>query len=197
MPIIKHGHTEPPVLQKVRDAGFDVFTKGDYNLNIIGVRNLASTRSNLFDDTMHVCCKVDGEWIELVGPATTDPGRYWLQKEDYKACAIMYHPQQCRSAYKVGIHKSYRAIVQRKPVKYWRDGNKDAHLNYTGKIHEGVIGLNLHRSSTKEGGSTVIGAWSAGCQVWQDPEDFYAMMELAYEQLKKGWHRFTYTLIAE
>jgi hypothetical protein len=143
----------PAVLDDVAKHRFTVFTQGDYNFNIIGVRNLDSSSVNRFDDTIYVCWKVGFEWKMFKAPITTDPGRYWLEKPDYKPCAVMYHNQQVRSAYKFGLHRgSYKALVQAKPIKYWRDGNKDAHIDYTGTIYNDIIGLNIHRASTRQDG---------------------------------------------
>ena len=43
----------PMVLQMVRDRGHRVFTSGEYNLNIVGVRS-AHNGTNRFDDELHV-----------------------------------------------------------------------------------------------------------------------------------------------
>ena len=139
-------------------------------------------------------------WVEEWGPATTDPGSYWLTKPDYKPCAIYYHPQQARGAYEIGLHRgSYTALVQRRPVKFWRDGNKDEHADYYGVLYTDVIGLNIHRSSTRPEGGQTVDKWSAGCQVWKYAADHARMIELCKLQLQHHptWTKFTYTLIPE
>jgi len=193
----KHDHL-PDIIIKVKEHGFVVFNDGDYDLNIIGVRNITNPQPNVFDDKLIVAYTVDGIWYTEEAKITTDAGRYWLQKPDYKPCAIYYHPQQARGAYKIGLHRGYKAIRQIRNVKYWRDGNKDQHADYSGKIHTGLIGLNLHRSSTREGGSNYVDKWSAGCQVFQNNADFQRFLELCDLQVSVlKYHTFTYTLIAE
>ena len=82
----------PPILKKVQDHGFTIFHDGDYDLNIVGVRNLNSNRDNEFDDKLIVAYKTGDLWITEEFIITTDPGRYWLTKPDYKPCAIYKHP---------------------------------------------------------------------------------------------------------
>jgi hypothetical protein len=120
-----------------------------------------------------------------------------LEKEDYKACAVYKHPQQARGAYKVGLHRgSYEALVQWRPVEYWRDGNKDEKADYGGEVFKDVIGLNIHRSSIHD--SDEINRYSAGCIVFSKMEDWNTFMKLVHKQKRTmGYHTFTFTLIAE
>ena len=195
-----HYEELPPLLKKLKDDyGYVYFDDGDYDLNIIGVRKLGDDSGfNQFNDRIFIIYKKGDIWVEESGAATTDPGRYWLLKPDYHACAIMKHPQQARGAYKLGIHRGYEALTQCTALEYWRDGSKDEILDYKGKVFKKNIALNIHRSSTREGGSVYVDRHSAGCQVWQDPIDFRRMLELCKLQIKTlGYRTFTYTLIAE
>ena len=75
----------PPILEKIKkEYGFAIFDHGNYDLNIIGIRNLNSSRSNLFDDKMIVAYLLDEKWITEEFIITTDPSSYYLMKEDYK-----------------------------------------------------------------------------------------------------------------
>jgi hypothetical protein len=51
----------------VKDKGYNWFNKGDYNLNIVGVRNSATGDevTNKFDDKITLSYKVEGEWQVL------------------------------------------------------------------------------------------------------------------------------------
>lgn len=191
----------PPILKKVLDHGFVIFQDGDYDLNIVGVRNLNSKLDNQFDDKLIVAYRLKSKWITEEFIITTDPGRYWLTKKDYKACAIYKHPQQARGAYKIGNHRGYEACVQRHPVEFWRDSNKDEHADYNcSKVYKAAIGLNLHRASTNVSGSKYVDRWSAGCQVFKyaDIRGFKRFMWLCHQQIKSlNYRTFTYTLIGE
>lgn len=189
---------KPDILKKIEEEyGFKVFSDGAYDLNIIGVRNLENN-ANQYDDKLHVCyLSEDGHWKEDIFQVSTDPGRYWLEKEDYKACAVYKHPQQARGAYKVGMHRGkYEALVQCQPVEYWRDGNKDFKADYGGEVFKNIIGLNIHRSSIHD--SDEVNKYSAGCIVFSKMSDWESFMELVHKQKKTmGYHTFTFTLIAE
>ena len=190
----------PPELVKVKEAGFTIFEDGNYDLNIVGFRKLGDPDGfNQFNDRITISYKLNQKWIVEEGAATTDAGRYWLTKPDYKACAIMYHPQQARGAYKIGLHKGkYEALRQIQPMKFWRDGNKDEHLDYSGHVYKDLIYMNIHKSSSREHGSLYVDKWSAGCQVWQNSKDHERMVELCYKQIESlGYRTFTYTLLAE
>ena len=196
--MIRREHEElPDILWVVKKHGFIVFEDGDYDLNIIGIRNVTNPQDNQFDDKIVIAYLEDGKWITEEAAITTDPGRYWLQKADYKPCAVYYHPQQARGAYKIGQHKTYEALKQIYAVRFWRDGDKDEHAEYSGTVYKDLIGLNIHRSSLREGGSSYVDKWSAGCQVFQNNDDFQRLLELCKLQIKHlGYKTFTYTLIS-
>ena len=129
--------------------------------------------------------------------ATTEPGITSMTKPvSYKGCAILV-PGQYRSAWKLGYHKGkYEAVVQYKPVKVYRDNNKDAVYDFNPKtIEEGTFGINIHKAGTH---STQVDNWSAGCQVFANKEDFEKFMKLVHYQISQGHGKlFTYTLINE
>ena len=190
----------PPILQRVEKQGFKVFSAGDYDLNIVGVRTIQDRKDNEFDDRIYIAYLLDGRWIVESGEATTDAGRYWLTKPDYKPCAVYLHPQQARGAYEIGLHRGkYEALVQIKPVLFWRDGNKDSHVDYNSSVaYHDRIGLNIHRATAKDSGSMYVERFSAGCQVWKYRSDHERMMILCKRQIeKRGWNRFSYTLITD
>ena len=195
------------LLEKIKSAdfskilvnkGYAYFTNGKYNLNIIGVRRAGTKVTNQFDDYIVV------EYIDMYGiktrdvfPATTDPGLSSMTKPmSTKGCAILV-PGQYRSSWMIGYHKGkYEAIVQYKPVKVYRDNNKDAVYDFNPKtIEEGTFGINIHKAGTH---STQVDNWSAGCQVLANKEDFDTLMKLAHRQISQGYGKlFTYTLINE
>lgn len=193
---------EPEILEYVESFGFKVFRNGDYNLNIIGVRNLSERVAGLFDDKMYIVFKQDGVWQQWTADITTDPGRYYLEKTDYRedGVAILVHPQQCRGAYKIGPHGKtrYTALRQHKAVKIWRDNDHDSILDfdrYT-EIHEGIFYINIHRASTNPNGTKYVSNYSAGCTVFSNIHDFDIFMSLCYKSATTYGDTFTYTLVA-
>ena len=175
------------------------FESGDYNINIISVRN-HSGRADIFDDFMNVIYKVDGEWVIDSYIITTEPGTTILRRPiNNKGTAILV-PDQYRSTYKIDTHggkRKYTALCQRTgKVSVWRDGNKDSKPDYVGHKDKGLYGINIHRhwgSDERE----YTGGVSAGCQVFQSSEDFYEFMDTCNKSADKWSNSFTYTLINE
>ena len=131
---------------------------------------------------------------------TTDPGRFYLEDENYRngeGVAVIYHPQQARGAYKIGRHKGlYDCLRQYQPVKFWRDRTFDDKADYTGPIHKDLIFVQIHRASKK--GSTKINKYSAGCIVFSDSKEFGFFMALAQKQISSlGYRTYTLTIIGE
>ena len=102
-------------LQEVMERlGYAFFTKGNYNVNIIGVRN-PNLVANSFDDTMLMAYKVADRWVLKEWEITTDAGRYWLKHPmNTKGTAILV-PNQYRGVYKIDGHgvTRYTALCQR------------------------------------------------------------------------------------
>ena len=181
-----------------KKKGYAYFTNGAYNLNIIGVRASGVNITNSFDDILLLIYKTpNGNWTRQVYQITTDPGQYYMTKPcNSKGTAILV-PGQYRGAYKIGLHRGkYKALCQNKPVKVYRDNNKNNVYDYDpNTLDEGMFGINIHKAGTH---STQVDNWSAGCQVLANKEDFDTLMKLAHRQISQGYGKlFTYTLINE
>ena len=187
----------------MENKGYSFFEKGDYNLNIIGIRNKSGDASK-FDDTINLIYKDDGEWVCETYKVTTEPGTSILKRPikevRHKGTAILV-PGQYKGTYQVGWHGSktngHQALVQRGgKVKVWRDNNRDETPDYHGPEEEGWFGINIHKH---RGSSARVntGGVSAGCQVFQDSRDFYEFMETCEIASRKWGNSFTYTLLEE
>jgi len=169
------------------------------NINIIGVRR-DNQGSNTFDDFVLVMYREEELMIGHRWQATTDPGKYWLMNPmNPKGTAVLV-PGQYRSTWQIGKHQNnYEALVQRKPVKVYRDNNKDEIIDYnsiTTLVDQGYFGINIHRSNPYTE-SYVVNKWSAGCQVFKKIDDYKKFMELCRDSAKIYGNSFTYTLIDE
>ena len=185
------------------NMGYAFFERGDYNLNIVGVRNESGDASK-FDDFLKVFYKIDGDWVVDVYPATTEPGpsilRRPLKSVRHKGTAIL-KPNQYRSVYQIGTHggkRKYTALVQRGgPVEVIRDNDRDSQADIEGNpIEKGMFGINIHRhwgSDERE----YTGGVSAGCQVFQSSVDFYEFMDTCNKSADTWGNGFTYTLLDE
>ena len=182
--------------------GYAFFENGDYNLNIVGVRNDSGDASK-FDDFLNVLYRVGDEWVCDIYPATTEPGTSILKRPikevRHKGTAILV-PDQYRSTYRIGTHGGktrYTALIQRgSKVRVVRDNNRDSKPDYHNPEEEGWFGINIH----KHGGSDArlnTGGVSAGCQVFQSSKDFYEFMDTCDEASQRWGNSFTYTLLDE
>lgn len=182
-------------LQKAMKAkGYAFFENGDYNLNIIGIRN-ASTGSkvtNMFDDLLTVSYKVDKQWKHHSWSATTDPGTKGVKEFHNAQGVARLVPGQYKGSHAIGLHQGkYEALKQAKPVKVYRDSNKD--MTYDEKlITEGIYGINIHKAGVD---STYVENWSEGCQVFKRSADFDEFMKIVKKAATLHGNSFTYTLL--
>ena len=192
-------YTREQIQKAVESKGYKWFEGGDYNLNIVGVRNSDThgVVTNKFDDKLTVSYSVNGEMKYHEFDATTDPGSHWEKNLLNKDGVAILVPNQYRGSHEIRKHQGkYEALCQKKPVKVYRDNNKDGKYDMLEEnIHEGIFGINIHKAGSRVEGSTQIDKWSAGCQVFSKESDFNQLMELAYKAKNLYGNSFTYTLI--
>ena len=179
--------------------GYSYFTKGDYNLNIIGVRHNGNRVTNHFDDCFVVIYNPGNGVVRKIFPCTTYPGKKAMEHPmNIKGTAIL-KPGQYRGCWQIGYHKGkYKALVQCKPVPVYRDGNKDDVFDLKPTcIDSGIFGVNIHKAGDSVNGSTVVDGWSYGCQVLAKATDFGTFMRLVEKSAKLYGDKFTYTLLNE
>jgi hypothetical protein len=190
-----------------QSLGYRYYKEGDYNVNIIGVRNLldakrkGNTIQNVqrdkFDDAIVITYKEDGVWKRRVHAFTTDPGAKILKSPSNINGTAILCPGQYVSTYMKDKHNGkYYALCQRLGnVTVFRDKNKDNTLDMnSSNIQSGRFGINIHRASQWTD-SDVIGAYSAGCQVFKHKAHFDDFMKLIDKAIKLHGNKFTYTLI--
>jgi hypothetical protein len=177
---------------KVKNYKF--FESGDYNLNIIGIRNsdTGSKVTNVFDDLLTVSYKIGDVWHFKKWAATTDPGTKGVKEFHNAQGVARLVPGQYRGSHAIGLHQGkYEALKQAKPVKVYRDANKD--MTYDTKlITEGIYGINIHKAGAD---STYVENWSEGCQVFKKSADFDEFMALVKKAATLHGNSFTYTLL--
>ena len=166
----------------------------DFDVNIVGVRNSATGDkvTNLFDDCLTLSYKIGGEWKFHCWPATTDPGTKGVMQYGNKAGVARLVEGQYRGSHTIRLHGGkYEALGQNKPVKVYRDPNKDMKYDET-KIAEGVFGINIHKAGAD---STYVENWSEGCQVFKRAKDFEEFMTICRKARDIHGNSFTYTLL--
>ena len=191
-------YTREQIERAVKTKGHAWFNSNkDYDVNIVGIRNSSTGNkvTNKFDDLLTVSYKINGVWQCHIWSGTTDPGiTYTTQKLLSPKGVARLVPGQYRGSHQIGLHQGkYEALVQRQPVKVFRDGNKDLKFDET-LVEQGLFGINIHRSSPT-GVSTLVDGWSAGCQVFANIGDFRRFMQIMKRAEEMFGNKFTYTLI--
>jgi|TARA_Y100000310_G_scaffold236277_1_gene239448 hypothetical protein len=182
----------------VKAKGYRYFIGDNYDVNIVGVRNSSTDDkiTNKFDDHITLSYKIDDEWKFHCWEATTDPGAYWMEHPMNKdGCAILV-PGQYRGSHKIRLHQGkYQALGQKKPVKVYRDDDRDNEYDTDeDSITEGIYGINIHRSNPYDE-SYYVNKWSAGCQVFKRIEDYKLFMNICHKAKDIWGNSFTYTLL--
>ena len=195
-------YTREQIEAAVTAKGYKWFTSDNYDVNIVGVRNADTNGevTNKFDDCVTISYRdEEGKWNFHCFDATTDPGSHWTEKQllNKNGVAILKEGQY-RGSHMIGLHQGkYEALRQKKPLKVYRDNDKDGVYDFIEEnVHEGIYGINIHRATSREGGKSVqVDKWSAGCQVIAANADFKLFMEVVNKAAKVWGNSFTYTLI--
>jgi hypothetical protein len=173
---------------------FDDAANKGFDLNIVGVRNSATGQkvTNVFDDHITVSYKENGVEKFHIWPATTDPGKKGVMEYHNAAGVARLVEGQYRGSHTLGLHQGkYEALKQQKPVKVYRDANRDMVFEES-KIQEGIFGINIHKAGAD---STYVENWSEGCQVFKKAADFEQFMAICRKAAAIHGKSFTYTLI--
>jgi hypothetical protein len=190
-------YTKEKIEKALKEKGYVWFedTSGkNYDLNIVGVRNsdVGNKVTNAFDDRITVSYKLNGEWKFHSWAATTDPGKKGVMEFKNSAGVARLVEGQYRGSHTLGLHQGkYEALRQQKPVKVYRDKNKDMNFDED-VIQEGIFGINIHKAGAD---STYVENWSEGCQVFKKSADFEEFMSICRKAAAIHGKSFTYTLI--
>ena len=172
-----------------------ILKRGIYCANVFGIRaNTPAT--NTFDDIVGILRVNHGnQWEALLCDATTDPGFYYLENPmNVEGTAILI-PGQYVGSHKTGLHKGDHALIQCGKLRVWRDRNKDDVYDHTNPQDAINTGIDIHHAGVA---STVVGNWSAACQVIARRTEFDSFMFEIAEHLTAGFEDlFDYTLFEE
>ena len=196
MPIEETGALYAKLQAMCYGMSYAFFDSSLYNVNIIAFRSLPG-EPNKFDDILTLSYRRDKynpvtEWYRC----TTDPGLYYLNNPMLKAGTAVVAPQQLRAGFKIGKHKGvYECLVQSKPIKVYRDRNKDNIIDLApGTLVSTNSGIQIHRAS-RDFSVAYVNKYSAGCIVVQDPQDFESFMAVIGIAAERWGSSFTFTLI--
>ena len=111
--------TKEIIEQGVKAKGYKWFETGDYNINIVGVRNsdTGTEVTNKFDDKITLSFMCDGQWEFYCYDCTTDPGKYWVENIMRKEGVAILKEGQFPGSHKIRLHQGrYEALGQCKNV---------------------------------------------------------------------------------
>jgi hypothetical protein len=173
------------------------FDKRPFKLNVVGVRNPKNTSPLRFDDAIaYFYYDNNGNLVGNVGRATTSPSIYYLEHPINSSGAGILKQGQYKDAYSIGLHKGkYEALVQTKPVEVIRDADRNSIINFFASTQKGLFGINIHHGTAGKDDTSIIDTDSAGCQTFQNVDDFDEMMDMARKSRDMYGNSFTYTLI--
>ena len=177
------GYTDEELLYKARlTPGFDGFPTGYW---ILGVQS-QEDEYNKFDDKFYL---YKGTKFIMVTSGTTNAGLTGLQnysKYNKDGCAVIKTDEWYYGLWRPGKHRGkMQALRQVRKIKYYRDGDRDKNAEQTGKMYEGLIGINFHTVSYQHKVGFIrklVGGWSVGCQVVNNVEDYYKILKFIGNQ---------------
>ena len=181
--------------QIVESKGYIFFDKGNYNLNFIWVR-LDMIADNHFTDILYIAYKENGEEKVLQVKATTLPGLKGSLYNPIKVRGVtgtaVIQEGQYRGAWKfIDSYKDfskYPFFMQIKPIKYWRDGNKDNVIDEVNP-EEAINGTHWHKMSNVGDKRKIetfeVNNWSLGCMGCPVSE-WDKVIELTRKAIKEG-----------
>lgn len=171
--------------QAFRIAGFTVHRER-YRLNIVILRRMPGTM-DAFDDMLVVFYNTAKGWRLFACRCTADPGKPSRAKPRRRDGTAVWAVSQLVDGFAIGRHHGeYDCLVPVVPVPVLRYTGLDDDTGTPSTSNA----TQIHRASaTKE--SSVVGAWSEGCTVVANPEDFAKLMDTATVQRQNGRARFT------
>lgn len=187
--------TREQIEKAVKAKGYKYFENGDYNVNIIGIRNSLPGKkvTNVFDDWMTISFKVNEVWQFYIWSATTDPGKAPMLKGNNGKGTARVVPGQYSGSHFIRKHQGkYDALCQKGHLRLYRDADKDLEYDEDKIVDSYNDGINCHKAGQD---STWVDTWSEGCQVFKRVKDFDEFMRICKQAAKIHGNSFTYTLI--
>lgn len=176
-------YTDKQLIERVKSLNCYKGIPKDYW--ILGVQSHEDTFDE-FDDKFYL---FKGEKFVMVMPGTTNAGTTGLKnynRYNSKGCAVIKTNEWYYDLWKPGYHKGKMpALVQNKPILYYRDWNKNNRVEEMGELYKGMIGINFHTvlySKQLSFWRKFIGGWSVGCQVVNHIGDYYKCLDLIGNQ---------------
>jgi len=187
--------TREQIQKVVESKGYKYFQEGEYNVNVIGIRNSVPGNkvTNVFDDWLTISYKENGAWKFFCWSATTDPGKAPMLLGNNGTGTARVVPGQYPGSHFIRKHQGkYDALCQKGHLRLYIDADKDLEYDEDKITDSYNDGINIHKSGQD---STWIDHWSHGCQVFKKVKDFDEFMVICKKAAELQGNSFTYTLI--
>ena len=152
---------------------------------ILGVQS-KEDEYNRFDDKFYL---FKGTEFSGLAYGTTNAGTTGLKnynRYNKKGCAVIKTNEWYYGLWRYGLHRGKMAALRQiRPIKYYRDWNKNNKVEEMGKMYEGIIGINFHTVLYQKNMSfwrKLIGGWSVGCQVVNHVGKYYRILNKVKKQ---------------
>ncbi len=188
------------VLGVFKSKGYSI-NRDVYAMNIFAIRTADNT-ANSFNDVLGVLFMDErGGWQLRTWDCTTDAGLYYrLNPMNVEGTAIIV-PGQYTNVYKVGLHKGQEAMEQIGNLKYIRDNNKNAVLDWVYNLVGAKFEVANNRTDIHRAGanSIQVDKWSAGCIVAAKETNYITFLTLIKSSINEYHHPniFDFTLFEE
>ena len=176
-------YTDKELMEKVKSLASFQYIPDDYW--ILGIQSNEDTY-NYFDDKFYLFL---GKKFIMVTSGTTNAGTTGLknyEKYSKKGVLIVKTNEWYYGLWKFGYHKGKMpALKQIRPIKYFRDWNKNQQVEEIGKVYEGIRGINFHTVTYQKNLSLIkklIGGWSVGCQVINNVKKYFTLLNKVKKQ---------------
>lgn len=184
-------YTDAELLKRVKELSS--FTHIPCEYWILGIQSNAD-HLNKFDDKFYIFY---GDKFILRTFGTTNGGKTGLYNPvNSKGLAVIKTDEWYYDLWKNGFHKGKMpALVQNRPIKFYRDNNRNSKIEEVGPVYEDFIGINFHTVSYDKNAKIIkenIDGWSMGCQVVNNTVEYYQILDLL-----KNQSAITYCLLKE
>jgi hypothetical protein len=191
--------TVDSLLKAYRNVGREPFgydPQKPYNLNIIGVRSDDMT-PDIFNDCLAVLWEDEFGWNLIAHKGTTDPGAFYLKNPMNVNGTFILAPGFHKGLWTWALHKGKPAFKQAGVAKGWRDADRDNEFDMTDANMVEVPASACINGHAGGRNSTVVGRWSAGCQVRAREVDHELLEAIVSVSLEYWGNSFSNMLFTE
>jgi len=178
------------------------FFLGNIDLNCIWERT-SDEITNHFTDFLHILYLDNKKEIIITIPATTKPGLKGSILEPNTVAGItgtaIIIPDQYLRTWEFRDtfeeFSKYPYFRQIAPINYWRDGDKDNHIDKVQLQKSKIFGTHWHKmSQIGTYGTGQVNNWSLGCMGAPEPE-FKKILPIIRKSAKLYGNKFTGTIL--